>query len=67
MAAASQAPLDRATLLERRRSLVDGAPESAGRRRAASLDRTSRLLEQEQEELERKMRNIDPRFGKGRY
>ena len=63
VAAAAQAPLDRATLLERRRSLVD-APGSAGRRRAASLDRTSRLLEQEQADLERTMRKVDPRFGK---
>ena len=63
VAAAAQSPLDRATLLERRRSLVD-APGSAGRRRAASLDRTSRLLEQEQADLERTMRKVDPRFGK---
>ena len=63
VAAAAQAPLDRATLLERRRSLVD-TPGSAGRRRAASLDRTSRLLEQEQADLERTMRKVDPRFGK---
>ena len=54
VAAAAQAPLDRATLLERRRSLAQ-PPESAGRRRATSLDRTSRLLEQEQADLERTM------------
>ena len=55
VAAAAQAPLDRATLLERRRSLAQAPPESAGRRRATSLDRTSRLLEQEQADLERSM------------
>ena len=63
VAAAAQAPLDRATLLERRRSLVDAPGSAAGRRRAASLDRTSRLLEQEQADLERSMRKADPRFG----
>ena len=54
VAAAAQAPLDRATLLERRQS----TGSAAGRRqRAASLDRTSRLLEQEQADLERAMQS----------
>ena len=54
MAAAAQAPLDRATLLERRQS----TGSAAGRRqRAASLDRTSKLLEQEQADLERAMQS----------
>jgi hypothetical protein len=57
-----ESPLGHAALLERRRSQTT-TPSSG--RRTVSMDRTSQLLEQEQEDLEKTMWKLDSRFSEG--
>ena len=63
VAAAEEEQLGSAERL--RRNSRTGTPGSAGRRRTISLDRTTQILQQEQADLEKTMKKIDPRFSHG--